>query len=98
MNFIINLTDPTLVIYLNKAINLKPDMKYLLTITNLHKDSYLELWCGQVSKFFLKDMKQHIHCNTSGINFGFYPADGFESDFNEFNSGLIADLIYSSLS
>jgi hypothetical protein len=96
LNIIVNMTDPTMVIYLNRAINLKPENQYLLTITNLHKESYLELWCGQVAKFFLKDMKQHIHCNTSGFNFGFYPAEGVESDFNEFDSGLIADIIYSS--
>jgi hypothetical protein len=97
MCLIQNTTDPSFVIYLNKAINLKPEMKYILTVTNLHKDSYLELWCGQVSKFFLKEMKQFIHCNTTGINFEFLPAEGVESDFNEFNSGLIGDLIYSSL-
>jgi hypothetical protein len=97
MCLIQNLTDPTFVIYLNKAINLKPEMKYILTVTNMHKDSYLELWCGQVSKFFLKDMRQFVHCNTSAINFEFLPAEGVESDFNEFNSGIIADLIYSSL-
>lgn len=97
MCLIQNTTDPTFVIYLNKAINLKPEMKYIITVTNMHKDSYLELWCGQVSKYFLKDMKQFIHCNTSNINFEFLPAEGVESDFNEFNSGLIGDLIYSSL-
>lgn len=98
LSLILNHSDPTIVIYLNKAIIMKPEMKYIITITNLHKDSYLEIWCGRVASEFLKEMVQYVYCNTSGISFEFYPAQGVESDFNEFNSGIVADLIYAMVS
>lgn len=95
LNFIQNQNDPTIVVYFHKAIILKPNVKYLLTVINEHKDSFLELWCGEVAKVFLTKMMQFVHCNTSGVHFEFYPSQGVESDFNEFNIGLIADLIFS---
>ncbi len=92
---IVNINDPTFVLYFHKAITIQPGGKYLITLINEHKDSFLELWCGEVAKVFLSKMMQFIHCNTSGVHFEFYPSEGIESDFNEFNIGLIADLIFS---
>lgn len=98
-NFILreirNPIDPTIVYYLNKSINISPDKTYIITIENLNKEVYLDLWTGEVSKYFINLMTQGIKCNSSHIKFEFTPPEGFESDFNEFNSGIIADLIYS---
>jgi hypothetical protein len=90
-----NPIDPTLIFYLNKSININPERTYMISLCNLSKEFYLDLWCGQVSKFFLNNMRQGIRCNTSGIKFEFNPPMGIESDFNEFNSGILSDLIFS---
>lgn len=90
-----NPIDPTLIFYLNKSINIHPERTYIITVCNLSKEFYLDLWCGEVSKYFLKSMNQGIRCNTSGIKFEFNPPEGIESDFNEFNSGILSDLIFS---
>lgn len=92
---IINTIDPTLSFYLNKSINISPEKKYIVSITNLNNEVYLELWSGEVSKYFINLLSQNIKCNSSLIKFEFTPPDGIESDFDEFNSGIIADLIYS---
>ena len=98
-NFILreirNPIDPTIVYYLNKSINISPDKTYIISIENLNKEVYLDLWTGEVSKYFINLMSQGIKCNTSHIKFEFNAPEGIESDFNEFNSGIIADLIYS---
>lgn len=96
LGLISNPTDPTVLLYLNKAIILKPDTKYMITVTNLHKDSFLELWCGEVAKVFREKSHQIVLCNTSLVNFEFFPSQGVESDFNEFTVGIIADLIFST--
>ena len=90
-----NPIDPTIVYYLNKAINISTDKTYIVTIANLNKEVYMDLWTGEVSKYFINLMAQGIKCNSSHIKFEFTPPEGIESDFNEFNSGIIADLIYS---
>lgn len=90
-----NPIDPTIVYYLNKSINISPDKTYIITIANLNKEVYLDLWTGEVSKYFINLMAQGLKCNSSHIKFEFTPPEGIESDFTEFNSGIIADLIYS---
>lgn len=90
-----NPVDPTLSFYLNKSINISPEKKYVITITNLNGEVYLDLWSGEVSKYFINLMTQAIKCNSSHIKFEFTPPEGIESDFNEFNCGIISDLIYS---
>jgi hypothetical protein len=98
-NFILkeikNPIDPTLIYYLNKSINISPEKTYIVSIVNLSKDVYLDLWSGEVSKYFLNTMSQGLRCNSSGIKFEFNPPEGIESDFNEFNSGILSDFIFS---
>ncbi len=95
MREIRNPIDPTIVYYLNKSINISPEKSYIITVENLNREVYLDLWTGEVSKYFTNLMKQGIKCNSSHIKFEFSPPEGFESDFNEFNTGIISDLIYS---
>ena len=90
-----NPIDPTLIYYLNKSINISPEKTYIVSIVNLSKDVYLDLWSGEVSKYFLNTMSQGLRCNSSGIKFEFNPPEGIESDFNEFNSGILSDFIFS---
>lgn len=90
-----NPIDPTLIYYLNKSININPEKTYIVSVTNLSKEVYLDLWSGEVSKHFLNTMTQGLRCNSSSIKFEFNPPDGIESDFNEFNSGILSDFIFS---
>ena len=91
----VNNIDPSITFYLKKSINLKPERLYIITVQNLDVEAYLEMWIGEVSNFFQKNMIQTIVCNTTHIKFAFYQANGVETDFNEFTSGIISDLIYS---
>lgn len=90
-----NPIDPTMIYYLNKSINISPEKTYIVSIVNSSKDVYLDLWSGEVSKYFLNSMTQGLRCNTSSIKFDFNPPEGIESDFNEFNSGILSDFIFS---
>lgn len=92
---ILNPIDPTITFYLKKSINLKPERLYVFSVVNLDKEAYLEIWNGEVPKFFQKDLIQTIQCNTNLLKFAFYVAEGIESDFTEFDSGIIADVLYS---
>jgi hypothetical protein len=92
---ILNSIDPTITFYLKKSINLKPETLYLFSVVNMDNEAYLEIWNGEVPKFFQKDLIQTIQCNTNLLKFAFYIAEGIESDFTEFDSGIIADVLYS---
>jgi hypothetical protein len=87
--------DPTFLIYLNKGVKLKPNTIYLLTIQNMQPDPYTDLWCGNVSSKSMKSLTQTLTCNCTKVNFSFGEATGIETDFNEFNIGIIEGLIYS---
>ena len=89
--------DPTFVLYFTKALYLKQDRKYLITIENLHREAFLEIWCGEVPSIFLPKLVQNVTCNSSGAEFEFSVAAGYESDFDEFHHGIISDLIYSNI-
>jgi hypothetical protein len=94
---VLDKNDPTYQIYMKKAVYMNPEANYLIRFQNLDKNIYVDLWSGKVGKIFLKDMKQHLQCNCSKVNFYFSCANGFESDFDEFNFGIIANIIYSQI-
>jgi len=90
-----NTIDPTITLYLKKCINIKPEKLYIFSIVNLDKEAYLELWNGEVAKYYQKEYIQSLKCNTNNLKFVFYAVEGIESDFNEFDSGIFADILYS---
>jgi hypothetical protein len=92
---IINRYDPIAFVYFKKGIYLNPFVSYLITLTNLDKNNYIDIWCGEASKKFLETMEQKLICNCTNVEFTFKPAKDVESDLNEFNSGVIASIIYS---
>jgi len=94
---VLDINDPTNQIYLKKAVYIKPNTDYLINILNLDKNIYIDVWSGKVAKIFLKEMNQHLTCNCTKVNFIFSCADGFESDLDEFNFGIIANVIYSQV-
>jgi hypothetical protein len=95
MHSLTNSADPVLVFYFPKAVNLRSDTTYLITITNNDKNHmYLHIFGGSVPKINQDKLEQNIICNNSGIDFKFLAVNDIESDFNEFNFGLITDLLY----
>jgi len=92
---ILNPFDPTNTFYLKKSINIKPERLYIISVINLDKETYVEIWNGEVPKIFQKEESQSIECNTNHLKFTFNIAEGIESDFSEFDSGIIADVLYS---
>jgi len=92
---VLDVNDPTYQIYMKKAVYIKPGCEYLINIQNLDKNIYIDLWSGKVGKIFLNNMQQHLHCNCTKVNFYFSVANGYESDFDEFNFGIIANIIFS---
>jgi hypothetical protein len=95
MNAIINRYDPTFLTYFKKGAYLKPGITYMISITNLDKNNYVDIWTGEASKKYLDSMEQTLSCNCTNVEFTFKPAKDVESDLNEFNSGVIGSLIYS---
>lgn len=92
---IVNTIDPTVVFYLKKSINIKPEKLYVISVLNMDNETYLEMWNGEVSKFFQKNQCQNLQCNTTNLKFSFHHPEGIESDNSEFSSGIIADVLYS---
>jgi len=87
--------DPIITVYFPKAVNLKADSKYLITLTNEdNKSMYIQVWGGTVPKLNVESLKQSINCNNSNINFQFFTYP-IEADFNEFIYGILGDFIYS---
>ena len=55
---------------------------------------YLQIFGGTVPKSSLNILEQSLSCNNSRINFFFKAVSKIESDFNEFNFGILSDLLY----
>ena len=67
-------------------------------MNNLSNDTYINTWCGII----YKEKKQEaiketniVQGNNEDIKFTFMHAFGVESDLNEYNGGIISDIIYS---
>jgi hypothetical protein len=95
IHMIVNRYDPTFLVYFKKGLYLKPFTTYQITLTNMDKNNYIDIWCGEASKKFLDTMEQKLDCNCTNVEFTFKPSKDVESDLNEFNSGVIGSLIYS---
>jgi hypothetical protein len=91
---VVNRVDPNYLIYFQRAMIMKKDHKYTITIKNNDNNSIIDLWTGEVNMTSKKEMSQSITCNVNSVKFNFSPAHGIESDLNEFNMGIISSLIY----
>jgi hypothetical protein len=95
MHSLTNSLDPVFVFNFPRAVNLRSETTYLLTVTNNDKNHmYLQIYGGSVPKINQDKLEQSIICNNSRIDFKFLAVHDIESDFNEFNFGLITDLLY----
>ena len=95
---ITNIIDPVFQFYLNYAYLINKDKFYFIILENLSDDTYINTWSGTIHR----DKKQNqiketniVQANDDNIKFTFLNAFGVESDLDEFNAGIISDIIYS---
>ena len=93
---IVEINDPVIDIIFEKGIKLKKEVKYIIVIENLEKEKFSDIWVGKVFKKQVNDNKQSIRCNSSGIIFDFYMPQEYNSDFNEFEQGIIEGILYGN--
>ena len=86
--------DPTEIINFEKGVKIIKEKLYLLKIENLSEDNYIDLWTGSVGKLKKKNL-QVIRCHNTGIQFLFKQAEGIQTDFDEFDNGIIEGILYS---
>ena len=87
--------EPSLVINFEKGIEIKKEKLYLIKVENLSNDCYIDLWTGSVGKSYNRN-NQVIRCNNSGKQFLFQKAEGIQTDFDEFEQGIIEGVVYSN--
>ena len=97
-----NLEDPINYVYFKNPIWLAANTNYLFSIKNLNNEKYHDFYLGEVFENLKCDKKKslleqslQVKCNTTGINFEFSVAYGYESDFNEICSGLVGDILFN---
>ena len=87
--------EPCLIINFEKGIKVKKDKLYLIKVENLSDSNYIDLWTGCIGKNIKKKI-QVIRCHNSGIQFIFKQTEGIQTDFDEFEQGIIDGVLYST--
>ena len=97
-----NIIDPTFQFYLKNAVTINKEKFYVITISNLSDQPYIDIWTGEARDTTKKektpeenDTNHSVICNTSNVKFSFKTSIGLESDFNEILGGLLSDIIFS---
>ena len=93
---VININDPVVDIFFEKGIKMKREVRYIILIENLEKEKFCDIWVGNVLKKYFNVNKETIKCNSSGNIFNFYMSHEHNSDFNEFEQGLIEGILYGN--
>ena len=91
---IIDHKDPTQIVNFSKGVKFLSEKNYLITIENISKDYYCDLWIGNIGNINNKD-NQIINCHNTQTEFTFIRSKGIQTDFDEFNSGIIVGVLYS---
>ena len=87
--------EPCVIIHFEKGIKITKEKVYLIKVENLSENNYSDLWTGNVGKDDINKNLQVIRCNNSGIQFLFKKTNGLQTDFDEFEQGIIDGIIYS---
>ena len=87
--------DPCVTINFEKGIKIKKEKLYLIKIENLSDNNYTDLWTGCIGKNIKKKI-QVIRCHNTGIQFIFKQTEGIQTDFDEFEQGIIGGVLYST--
>ena len=88
------LDDHCVVFNFEKGIKIKKEKLYIIKVENLSETNYTDLWMGCIGKNNRK--MQVIRCHNSGIQFLFKQTEGLQTDFDEFDHGIIAGVLYST--
>ena len=91
---IIDINNPIVDIIFGKGIKLEKEIKYIIIVENLENEKYCDIWVGKVYKKLISGNKQSIRCNNTGNIFDFYMPQEHNSDFNEFEQGIIEGILY----
>ena len=86
--------DPCIIINFEKGVKIFKDKLYLIKVENISENNYIDLWTGCVGKNNIKNIKM-IRCHNSGIQFLFKQSEGIQTDFDEFEQGIIGGVLYS---
>ena len=87
--------EPSQIINFEKGVKILKEKLYLIKVENISENNYIDIWVGDVGKIKKKKM-QVIRCHNSGIQFLFKQAEGIQSDFDEFENGIIEGILYSA--
>ena len=87
--------EPSVIINFEKGVKILKEKLYLIKVENLSEDNYIDIWTGSVGEANKKNM-QIIRCHNSGIQFLFKKAEGIQTDFDEFEQGIIDGILYST--
>lgn len=86
--------EPSIIINFEKGINILKEKLYLIKVENLSDNNYIDIWTGSIGNIKKKGI-QVIRCHNSGIQFLFKHAEGLQTDFDEFENGIIEGVLYS---
>lgn len=90
-----NTYDPVFYFYLDQVQTLAKDKIYVIRIKNLSpQNCYINIWKGITGD---SESEQTFRCSNTGINFTLENAEGYESDFNEVNEGIISDILFGAV-
>ena len=87
--------DPIEIINFEKGVKIFKEKLYLIKIENLSENNYIDIWTGSVGNLKKKNM-QIIRCHNTGIQFLFKKDEGIQTDFDEFENGIIEGILYST--
>ena len=91
---VVDINNPIIDIFFEKGIKMKKEVKYIILVENLENEKYSDIWFGKVHKKLIDNDKQVIRCNNTGNIFTFYMPQEYNSDFNEFEAGIIEGILY----
>ena len=91
---IIDKNDPSQIIYFSKGVKILAEQNYLITIENISSNSYCDLWVGNIGNNKIQG-EQIIKCHNTNTAFIFKETEGIQTDFDEFNNGIIEGILYS---
>jgi hypothetical protein len=86
--------EPSIIVNFEKGVKITKEKLYLIKVENISENNYIDLWTGSVGKNTRKNI-QVIRCHNTGIQFLFKQAEGIQTDFDEFDQGIIEGVLYS---
>ena len=92
---IYNKFDPSFNIYFREGVKISKNLKYLITIENLSEITYCDLWIGSIGKLGKKGVQTCL-CHNTKTEFNFIQTNGIQTDFDEFNNGIIEGILYTT--